>query len=46
MASAACLATAALSDRAVTAGVLGALVIAFSAILVDLADVTPATAEV
>jgi drug/metabolite transporter (DMT)-like permease len=34
------------SDRAVTAGVLGALVIAFSAILVDLADVTPATAAV
>jgi drug/metabolite transporter (DMT)-like permease len=33
-----------LSDRAVFAGVLGALVIAFSAILVDLADVTPATA--
>jgi drug/metabolite transporter (DMT)-like permease len=32
------------SDRAVTAGILGALVIAFSAILVDLADVTPATA--
>jgi drug/metabolite transporter (DMT)-like permease len=32
------------SDRAVFAGVLGALVIAFSAILVDLADVTPATA--
>jgi drug/metabolite transporter (DMT)-like permease len=32
------------SDRAVTVGVLGALVIAFSAILVDLADVTPATA--
>ena len=46
MASAAWLATAALSDRAVTAGVLGALVIAFSAILVDLADVTPATAAV
>jgi drug/metabolite transporter (DMT)-like permease len=34
------------SNRAVTAGVLGALVIAFSAILVDLADVTPATAAV
>ncbi len=33
-----------MSDRAVTAGILGALVIAFSAILVDLADVTPATA--
>jgi drug/metabolite transporter (DMT)-like permease len=33
-----------MSDRAVVAGVLGALVIAFSAILVDLADVTPATA--
>jgi drug/metabolite transporter (DMT)-like permease len=32
------------NDRAVTAGILGALVIAFSAILVDLADVTPATA--
>ena len=46
MASAAWLATAALSDRAVTAGVLGALVIAFSAILVDLADVAPATAAV
>jgi len=46
VASAAWLATAALSDRAVTAGVLGALVIAFSAILVDLADVTPATAAV
>ena len=37
---------AAVSDRAVIAGVLGALVIAFSAILVDLADVTPATAAV
>ena len=35
-----------MSDRAVTAGVLGALVIAFSAILVDLADVAPATAAV
>ena len=35
-----------MSDRAVTAGVLGALVIAFSAILVDLANVTPATAAV
>jgi len=46
VASAAWLATAALSDRAVTAGVLGALVIAFSAILVDLADVAPATAAV
>jgi drug/metabolite transporter (DMT)-like permease len=46
VASAAWLATAAVSDRAVTAGVLGALVIAFSAILVDLADVTPATAAV
>jgi drug/metabolite transporter (DMT)-like permease len=34
------------SDRPVFAGVLGALVIAFSAILVDLADVTPATAAV
>jgi drug/metabolite transporter (DMT)-like permease len=32
------------SDRPVVAGVLGALVIAFSAILVDLADVTPASA--
>ena len=46
MASAAWLATAAVSDRAVIAGVLGALVIAFCAILVDLADVTPATAAV
>jgi drug/metabolite transporter (DMT)-like permease len=32
------------SDRPVVAGVLGALVIAFSAILVDLADVSPAAA--
>jgi len=33
-------------DRPVAAGVLGALVIAFSAILVDLADVSPAAAAV
>jgi drug/metabolite transporter (DMT)-like permease len=33
-----------LNERPVVAGVLGALVIAFSAILVDLADVAPATA--
>ena len=33
-----------MAERAVSVGVLGALVIAFSAILVDLADVTPATA--
>ena len=33
-------------DRPVAAGVLGALVIAFSAILVDLADVSPASAAV
>jgi drug/metabolite transporter (DMT)-like permease len=32
------------TERPVVAGVLGALVIAFSAILVDLADVSPATA--
>src|SRR5918995_7355479 len=36
----------ALSERPVVAGVLGALVIAFSAILVDLADVSPAAAAV
>ena len=35
---------ATLNERPVVAGVLGALVIAFSAILVDLADVAPATA--
>jgi drug/metabolite transporter (DMT)-like permease len=34
------------SGRPVVAGVLGALAIAFSAILVDLADVTPVTAAV
>ena len=33
-----------MTNRPVVAGVLGALVIAFSAILVDLADVTPASA--
>jgi drug/metabolite transporter (DMT)-like permease len=33
-----------MSDRPVVAGALGALVIAFSAILVDLADVSPAAA--
>jgi drug/metabolite transporter (DMT)-like permease len=35
-----------MNERPVIAGVLGALVIAFSAILVDLADVTPATAAI
>ena len=35
-----------MNERPVFAGVLGALVIAFSAILVDLSDVTPATAAV
>jgi drug/metabolite transporter (DMT)-like permease len=35
-----------LAEKPVAAGVLGALVIAFSAILVDLADVTPAAAAV
>jgi len=35
-----------MSSRPVTAGVLGALVIAFSAILVRLADVSPSTAAV
>ena len=34
----------AVNERPIVAGVLGALVIAFSAILVDLADVAPATA--
>ena len=33
-----------MNERPIVAGVLGALVIAFSAILVDLADVAPATA--
>ena len=36
----------AITERPVLAGVLGALVIAFSAILVDLADVSPAAAAV
>jgi drug/metabolite transporter (DMT)-like permease len=36
----------ALADRPVLAGILGALTIAFSAIFVSLADVTPATAAI
>jgi drug/metabolite transporter (DMT)-like permease len=38
--------TAVVTERPALAGVLGALVIAFSAILVDLADVSPSAAEV